>query len=62
MGFGEEWSKRKLWNYDLYDLGIVNTFFKKRDEFIIMYKSGGNKLQVDYLLVRRELSKECRLK
>lgn len=45
----------------VHDLDIVHTFFKKeRDENIfITYKSEGNKTQVDYLLVKNKMSKEC---
>lgn len=42
---------------EVYDLGIVNTFFEKKNEHIT-YKNKGNKLQIDYFLVRIELLKE----
>ena len=35
------------------DLAIVNTYFKKKDEHRVTYKSGGKSTQVDYLMCRR---------
>ena len=32
------------------DLAIVNTYFKKKDEHRVMYKSGGKSTQVDYVM------------
>lgn len=34
------------------DLRIINTFFKKRDEHLITFKTGSNKSQIDYLVIR----------
>ncbi|EYC20642.1 hypothetical protein Y032_0021g334 [Ancylostoma ceylanicum] len=36
------------------DLAVVNTFFKKKDEHLITYCSGGVATQIDYMLVRRK--------
>uniref|UniRef100_A0A914X850 Endonuclease/exonuclease/phosphatase domain-containing protein n=1 Tax=Plectus sambesii TaxID=2011161 RepID=A0A914X850_9BILA len=36
-----------------YDLAIANTFFRKRDEHLITFKSGSARTQIDYLLLRR---------
>ena len=42
------------------DLKIVNTFFKKKDEHRVTYKSGGKSTQVDYVMCRRRnLKKMC---
>ena len=32
------------------DLAIVNTYFKKKDEHRVMYKSRGKSTQVDYVM------------
>ena len=40
------------------DLAIVNTYFKKKDEHRVTYKSGGKSTQVDYVMCRRRNSKE----
>ena len=40
------------------DLTIVNTYFKKKDEHRVMYKSGGKSTQVDYVMCRRRNLKE----
>ncbi|XP_050350401.1 uncharacterized protein LOC126773491 [Nymphalis io] len=37
----------------LSDLAIVNTFFQKKPEHLITYKSGPHSTQIDYLLIRR---------
>ena len=41
-------------------LAIVNTYFKKKDEHRVTYKSGGKSTQVDYVMCRRRnLKKMC---
>ena len=41
------------------DLAIVKTYFKKKDEHRVTYKSGGKSTQVDYVMCRRRNLKEC---
>ena len=38
---------------DMFDLAICNTFFVKPENHLVTYESGGNKSQIDYVLVRR---------
>ncbi|KAK3546869.1 hypothetical protein QTP86_003765 [Hemibagrus guttatus] len=40
------------------DMGVVNTYFQKREEHRVTYKSGGRRTQVDYILCRRGKLKE----
>ncbi|KAK3545979.1 hypothetical protein QTP70_018415, partial [Hemibagrus guttatus] len=40
------------------DMGEVNTYFQKREEHRVTYKSGGRRTQVDYILCRRGNLKE----
>ncbi|KAK3548620.1 hypothetical protein QTP70_015565, partial [Hemibagrus guttatus] len=40
------------------DMGVVNTYFQKREEHRVTYKSGGRRTQVDYMLCRRGNLKE----
>ena len=40
------------------DLAIVNTYFKKKDEHRVTYKSGGKSTQVDYVMCRKRNLKE----
>ena len=40
------------------DLAIVNTYFKKKDEHRVTYKSGNKSNQVDYVMCRRRNLKE----
>ena len=40
------------------DLAIVNTYFKKKDEHKVTYKSGEKSIQVDYVMCRRRNLKE----
>ncbi|MCJ8736326.1 hypothetical protein PDJAM_G00258380 [Pangasius djambal] len=35
------------------DMAVVNTYFQKREEHRVTYKSGGRSTQVDYILCRR---------
>lgn len=43
-----------------YDLAIVNTYFRKREKHYVTYKSGRNKSQIDYFMVRRGNAKQCK--
>ncbi|KAK3573265.1 hypothetical protein QTP86_019235 [Hemibagrus guttatus] len=40
------------------DMGVVNTYFQKREEHRVTYKSGGRRTQVDYILCRKGNLKE----
>ena len=40
------------------DLAIVDTYFKKKDEHRVTYKSRGKSTQVDYVMCRRKNLKE----
>lgn len=40
------------------EMAVVNTFFRKRQEHRVTYKSGGRSMQVDYILCRRGNLKE----
>ncbi|XP_051784793.1 uncharacterized protein LOC127528352 [Erpetoichthys calabaricus] len=40
------------------DMAVMNTYFKKREEHSVTYKSGGRCTQVDYILCRRVNLKE----
>ena len=42
------------------DLAIVNTYFKKKDEHRVTYKTGEKSTQVDYVMCRRRNLKEMR--
>ena len=45
------------------DLVIVNTYFKKKDEHRVTYKSGNKSSQVDYVMCRRRnLQEMCNCK
>ncbi|KAL5193749.1 LINE-1 retrotransposable element ORF2 protein [Glycine soja] len=41
------------------DLSIANTWFKKREEHLITYKSGGTCSQIDFFLIRKSNRKYC---
>ncbi|KAK3560234.1 hypothetical protein QTP86_002183 [Hemibagrus guttatus] len=40
------------------DMAVLNTYFQKREEHRVTYKSGGRRTQVDYILCRRGNLKE----
>ncbi|KAK3573071.1 hypothetical protein QTP86_012282 [Hemibagrus guttatus] len=40
------------------DMGVVNTYFQKREEHRVTYKSGDRRTQVDYILCRKGNLKE----
>ncbi|KAK3536457.1 hypothetical protein QTP86_012613 [Hemibagrus guttatus] len=51
-------SKRNGVGVVLKDMDVVNTYFQKREEHRVTYKSGGRRTQVDYILCRRGNLKE----
>ncbi|XP_048483178.1 craniofacial development protein 2-like [Plutella xylostella] len=47
-----------------FDLALVNTYFQKKDEHLITYKSGQHATQIDYMLTRRsdiKKVKDCKV-
>ena len=40
------------------EMAVVNTYFKKREEHWVTYKSGGRSTQVDYIICRRAYMKD----
>ena len=42
------------------DLALENTFFNKKEEHLITYKSGGNSSQIDFIITRGADLKEMR--
>ncbi|MCX8789090.1 exonuclease/endonuclease/phosphatase family protein [Vibrio parahaemolyticus] len=43
-----------------WDLLLANTYFKKREEHLITYKSGSSISQIDFLLTRKSDQKLCK--
>ncbi|CAK1595770.1 unnamed protein product [Parnassius mnemosyne] len=43
-----------------FDLAVVNTWFQKRDQHLVTYKSGHHATQIDYLLIRRNQIKSVK--
>ena len=43
-----------------FDLSIVNTFFEKRPNHLVTYKSGGRQSQIDFLMCRRQQLNEVK--
>jgi len=47
-----------------YELLVVNSFFKKNEDHLVMFKSGSVKTQIDYFLTRagsRRFCKDCKV-
>ena len=47
-----------------YDLAIANTYFIKREEHLVTFKSGSNRSQIDFFLTRRlekSICKDCKV-
>ena len=42
-----------------YDISIVNSYFSKRDEHLITFKSGSARTQIDYFLIRANDRRWC---
>ena len=57
--WGNSWGDRNAKGEEIlqfaqaYDLGVVNTFFQKKMEHLMTYKSGGRRSMIDYILIRR---------
>ena len=43
-----------------YELSIINSYFKKREEHLITFKSGSTRTQIDYFLVWENSRWWCR--
>ena len=43
-----------------YELSVVNSFFKKKEDHLVTFKSGSVKTQIDYFLTRVESRKFCK--
>ena len=42
-----------------YDLLIANTVFKKRESHLVTFRSGQYSSQIDFILARREIRRDC---
>ena len=49
----KEEGERVLEMAQTYDLALLNTFFEKKEEHLITFKSGGNRSVIDYIAIRR---------
>jgi len=43
-----------------YDLSVVNSYFRKREEHLVTFKSGSARTQIDYFLMRANSRRWCR--
>ncbi|MDL1135817.1 hypothetical protein PS057_20960 [Yersinia pestis] len=43
-----------------YDLMVTNTFFRKREEHLVTYKSGSSRTQIDFFLTRKRDRLACK--
>ena len=53
IGMKNEEGERVLEMAQTYDLALLNTFFEKKEEHLITFKSGGNRSVIDYIAIRR---------
>ena len=64
MGSGREERGRRKGNINYvamaFDLSIVNTFFEKRPNHLVTYKSGGRESQIEFLMCRRQQLNEVK--
>ena len=52
--------ERILESAESLDMAVVNTYYQKKDEHLITYKSGQHTTQIDYIMIRREDLRETR--
>ena len=43
-----------------FDLTVVNSLFKKKDEHLVTFRSGSCRTQIDYFLIRANHRRECK--
>lgn len=56
----EEKPKKRFWSLQKHMIYVLQIcLLKKEDVHIITYKSEGNKSEVDYLLIKMEIWKQC---
>ena len=65
-GFGDRnaGGERVLENMEASDLALLNTFFDKKEEHLVSFKSGNDRSQIDFILVRKseqKLVKDCKV-
>ena len=43
-----------------YQMRLMNTYYKKRENHLVTYNSGGRRSQIDFIMLRKEYTKECK--
>ena len=43
-----------------YQMRLMNTYFKKRENHLVTYNSGGRRSQIDSIMLRKEYTKKCK--
>ena len=43
-----------------YQMTLMNTYYKKRENHLVTYNSGGRRSQIDFIMLRKEYTKECK--
>ena len=43
-----------------YEMRLMNTYYKKRENHLVTYNSGGRRSQIDFIMLRKEYIKECK--
>ena len=43
-----------------YQMRFMNTYYKKRENHLVTYNSGGRRSQIEFIMLRKEYAKECK--
>ena len=43
-----------------YQMRLMNTYYKKRENHLVTYNNGGRRSQIDFIMLRKEYTKECK--
>ena len=43
-----------------YQMRLMNTYYKKREYHLVTYNSGGRRSHIDFIMLRKEYTKECK--
>ena len=43
-----------------YQMRLMNTYYTKRENHLVTYNSGGRRSQIDFIMLRKEYTNECK--
>ena len=56
----EQWGESILDFVAAYELSIINSYLKKKEERLVAFKSSNTRTQIDYFLIRLDIRRVCK--